>query len=94
MSTTTIRLSKDLKSRIARAAERAGTTSHALMLDAIAQRVIEEEHRNEFYDCAEQRFEEIAASGLTIPWSEMRTYLEKQIAGTRTARPTARKLTR
>jgi len=64
------------------------------MLDAIAERVIEEQHRNEFYDCAEQRFEEIAASGLAIPWSEMRTYLEKRIAGKRTTRPPARKLTR
>jgi hypothetical protein len=31
---------------------------------------------------------------MTIPWSDMRTYLEKRIAGKPAKRPTARKLAR
>jgi predicted transcriptional regulator len=39
MSTTTIRIEEDLKARIAAAAHVAGKTSHAFILDAIAQTV-------------------------------------------------------
>jgi predicted transcriptional regulator len=94
MSTTTIRLPDDLKERITRAAERAGTTSHAFMLDAIAERVDESERRNDFHDTAEQRYTRIVSSGKTIPWKEMRTYLEARSAGKKTARPVSRKLAR
>ena len=94
MPTTTIRLPVDLKDRVARAAERAGMTSHALILDAIAERVDAEERRNEFHDTAEQRYAEILASGETIAWSEMRTYLEDRLAGRKPTRPTPRKLAR
>jgi len=94
MPTTTIRLPEDLKERIAQAAERAGTTSHAFILEAIAERVNDEERRNDFHDTAERRYDEVVTSGKTIPWSEMRTYLEDRLAGKKTTRPVARKLAR
>ena len=94
MPTTTVRLPDDLKDRIARAAERAGITSHAFILDAIAERVDAEERRNEFHEAAEARYAEIVASGKTIPWSEMRAYLEDRVAGKKSTRPAARKLSR
>ncbi len=94
MPTTTIRLPEDLKERIAQAAERAGTTSHAFILEAIAERVEQAERRNEFHYTAERRYAEIVASGKTIPWSKMRTYLEARLAGRKTTRPVARKLAR
>jgi len=94
MSTTTIRLPSDLKERVARAAERAGKTSHALILDAIAERVADEERRNDFHDTAERRYAEIVASGETIPWSEMRTYLQDRLEGNTTTRPAPRRLAR
>jgi len=92
--TTTVRLPAELKERVARAAKRAGTSAHALILDAIAERVDEEEQRNDFRDTAERRYAEIVASGRAIPWSEMRTYLEQRLAGEQAARPAARKLAR
>jgi predicted transcriptional regulator len=94
MPTTTIRLPEDLKDRVALAAERAGMTPHALILDAIAERVDAEERRNEFHDTAQQRYAEIVASGKTIPWSEMRTYLEDRLSGKKPTRPAPRKLAR
>jgi predicted transcriptional regulator len=94
MPTTTIRLPEDLKKRIAHAAERAGTTPHAFILNAISERVDEEERRNNFHETAEQRYSEIIASGKTIPWSEMQTYLTRRLAGKKTTRPKARKLVR
>ncbi len=94
MSTTTIRLPKDLKERIARAAERAGTTPHGFILEAIAEKADLEERKTEFLDTAEQRYAGIAASGKTVPWREMRRYLERRVGGSRAARPKSRPLSR
>ena len=94
MSTTTIRLPQDLKARVAAAAKRAGTTAHGFILEAIAEKTDEEERRIDFHDVADKRYSHIAASGKTIPWSEMRSYLENRIAGKKARRPVAKKLAR
>ena len=94
MSTTTIRLPPDLKARIDAAAKRAGTTAHSFILEAIAEKADEDERRSDFHDVAEKRFSRIAASGKTIPWSELRSYLEKRVAGRKARRPVAKKLAR
>jgi predicted transcriptional regulator len=92
MTTTTIRLPEELKERVARAAQHAGTTSHAFILHAIAESVEEAERRAEFNAAAEQRYARIIASGQTIPWREMRKHLEERIAGSNPPLPRARKL--
>jgi len=94
MSTTTIRLPKDLKARLTRAAARAGTTPHGLILEAIAEKTELEERRSEFLDTAEQRYADIVTSGKTVRWSEMRRYLERRLAGIRASRPKPRRLAR
>jgi predicted transcriptional regulator len=94
MSTTTIRLPEELKERVARAAERAGTTSHAFILDAIAARVDEDARRDDSHAAAERRYPEIVATGRTIPWREMRTCLDNRLSGDKPPRPRARKLAR
>ena len=91
MSTTTIRLPKDLKARIAAAAERAGTTPHGFILEAIAEKADQAERRADFHEVAEGRYSELLASGKTISWEKMRGYLEARVAGKRVARPRARK---
>lgn len=47
--------------------------------------------REDFLDVADRRFACILASGETIPWNEMRGYLEDHLAGRITKRPAARK---
>jgi predicted DNA-binding protein len=94
MSTTTIRLPEELKARVAAAAERAGTTSHNFILEAIAEKADSAERRADLADVAEQRYAGIVASGKTIPWAEMRRYLEDRAAGKKAKRPAARKLAR
>ena len=94
MSTTTIRLSEALKARVALVAQRAGTTAHAFILDASAEKAEREEQRIDFDDTAERRYADIIASGKTVPWSEMRRYLEDRVAGKKGVRPVARKLVR
>ena len=94
MSTTTIRLPGDLKARVAAAAKHAGTTAHAFILEAIADKAELAEHRADFDTVAEARYAAIVATGKTIPWQDMRGYLKAHMAGKVAKRPVARKLAR
>ncbi len=94
MGTTTIRLTDELRSRIARAAKRSGTTSHNFILEAIAEKTDSAERRAEFHALADQRYAQFLESGKSIPWEEVRGYLKARLAGKSTKRPLARKLER
>jgi len=94
MSTTTIRLSDELKSRVAEAAERAGTTAHSFILEAIAEKINQEQLRNDFHDLADARYAKIVSTGKTISWNQMRHYLEERIEGKKSTRPSAKKFAR
>lgn len=94
MSTTTIRLPEELKARVAAAAERTGKTSHGFILEAIAEKADLEERRAEFNDIADERYARILATGKTISWNEMRSYLEDRLAGKPATRPSPKKLAR
>ena len=89
-TTTTIRLPEELKARIASAAERAGKTTHSFILEAIAEKAELEERRADFDAEANARFANIVKSGKTIPWDDMRHYLEERLAGKQVARPVAK----
>lgn len=94
MTTTTIRIPSDLKERLSKVAENLGSTSHALILDAIIERVEAEERRNEFRETAEKRYSRIAESGETISWDHMRLYLKARVSGKQASPPKPRKLSR
>jgi predicted transcriptional regulator len=94
MSTTTIRLSKELKDKVVRFAERAGKTPHSFIVEAIAEKADLEERRAAFVASAEQRYAEIVASGKTVPWPEMRSYLERRLSGNKPVPPKPRRLAR
>ena len=93
-STTTIRLPDDLKVRIAALAKSAGITAHGFILDANAEKTALAEQRADFDATAQARFDEIVATGKTIPWQEMRGHLQARVAGKTAKRPVARKLAR
>ena len=94
MTTTTIRLPEDLKTRVAQGAERAGTTAHGFILAAIVEKAEREEQRGDFNDTAQRRYAAIVASGKTIAWHELRRYLEDRVAGKNGVRPVVKKLAR
>jgi len=87
MATTTIRLKDELRTRVAAAAERAGKTSHAFILEAIAQTVEQTELKDRFHREADARWTTILDRGKTLPWDEMRTYLTARAEG----RPSVRR---
>jgi len=47
----------------------------------VAEKSVQEEQRANFDAVAEKRYAGILAYGKTIPWHEMRRYLEARIAG-------------
>ncbi len=87
MGTPTIRLADELKARVAEMAKETGMTPHGFILEAIAEKAALAQRRADFEAEAERRHAGIAASGKTIPWNEMRSYLERRVAD-----QTARKL--
>ena len=91
MTTTTIRIEDDLKARVAAAAEHAGKTTHAFILDAIAQTVEQAELDAEFHRLADQRWANILATGKTVPWDAAKAWLEARSRGERPRKPVGRK---
>jgi predicted transcriptional regulator len=94
MSTTTIRLSPELKVKLASAARALGTTPHNFILEAIAEKAEQEERRQDFIDEAQQRYAKILATGKTVPWSEMKVFLQKRASGASARKPSAKKMVR
>ncbi len=92
MSTTTIRIEDDLKARVAAAAEHAGMTTHAFMLDAIAQTVEQIEQVQALDAIAERRWSTILNTGKTVSWDATKDYLDARVRGERPRKPTGRKL--
>lgn len=90
-ATTTIRLSDDLKGRIASAAERAGKTTHSFIIEAITEKADMEEQRASFDLAADARFSRIIDSGDTVGWGEVRSYLQQRVNGETPARPAIKK---
>jgi predicted transcriptional regulator len=92
MSTTTIRLDEALKARIAAAAERAGKTSHAFMIEAITEHVEHEEQDAEFHRLGLERLEEMQSTGMAVPWEDVKNWLQATAKGERPEWPQARKI--
>ena len=90
MQTTTIRLDDSMKERIAVAAEHAGKSAHAFILDAIAQTVEQVELDSEFSDIADERWKGVLASGKTISWEDTKAYLAAKSRGENPSRPLPR----
>ncbi|MDE2614076.1 MAG: CopG family transcriptional regulator [Burkholderiales bacterium] len=91
MSTTTIRIPPALKARASRAAEHAGITTHAFVLEALEQRVLQAEARAAFLREGGKRLVEMEAEGVAVPWDEVRAWLLDRAAGKVAPRPAARR---
>ena len=90
MSTTTIRMDDALKARIAAAAERAGKSSHAFILDALSETVERIETDNELHRIADQRWVVLKRTGESVAWADAKEYLQARASGKKARRPSAR----
>lgn len=89
MSTTTLKLPDELKERIASAAEAAGKSSHAFMIEALAAQTALAERRRAFVASAQAAEQEVAEYGLVYDADEVFSYLQDKIAGKQAKRPKA-----
>lgn len=89
--TTTIRIDKELRDRVAAAAEREGKSAHAFMLEAIATTVSESEADAAFHRLAVARQAEMERSGRSIAWADTKNWLKARAQGKSARPPVARK---
>ncbi|MFT3814854.1 MAG: CopG family transcriptional regulator [Acidovorax sp.] len=94
MSTTTIRIDDALKARLAATAARAGKTPHALILDVLTDAVERAELDDELHRIADERWAALVRTGQSVPWEDVKTYLQARAAGQTPRQPAARKLVR
>lgn len=87
-----LRLSEPLRKRVARLARRRATTPHALMLEAIGEKLAAEEAREALLAEARRRLARMKGNRTGIPAAEVFAYLEARALGKPASRPRARKL--
>lgn len=87
MSTTSLKLTEELKQRAASAAQELGISPHAFMVDAIRQAIKSVEQRSQFVAQAQAARAEMQQSGQGYEASDVRDYLRQRIADKQTARP-------
>lgn len=90
MSTTSLKLPPDVKARAAAAAKRRGITSHAFMVEAIAQATHFAGQRAAFVAQANAARRGMLKSGAGFSADEVHAYLRKRAAGEPARRPKAR----
>jgi predicted transcriptional regulator len=91
-TTTTIKLPDALRERITRAAEEAGMSPHAFMIEAIEARTELAERRRDWIGSALKAEEEVARYGLVHDGDEVLAWLGERLAGRKVAPPPKRKL--
>lgn len=86
-STTTLKLSDELKARIASAAQQTGKTAHAFMVDALELQTELAERRSAFVADALLAREEVARYGLVVDADEVFDYLKARAEGKTARKP-------
>ncbi len=87
MAATSIKLSDDLRRRIAALVEGTDKSAHAFMVEAIARETERAERRRQFHADARLAEEEAAKSGKTFVAGEVFDYLASRAAGCKARRP-------
>ena len=92
MGTTSIRLTDQLKARVAAAAKREGTSANNFIVTAITEKADADERRADFYAEADRRWAEFLRTGESVPWKDARRYFKALIAGKKVKPPVTRRL--
>jgi predicted transcriptional regulator len=91
MTTTTLKLSEELRKRVAAAVEGTGQSAHAFMVEAIERQTRLAEQRRSFVADALAAREETRRSGLAYPAVEVHRYMQARARGEKAVRPRPRK---
>lgn len=93
MSTTTIRLPDELRARVETVAAAQGSTTHAFLVQAIAEVTERIERRQAFLAEGAQRLREMERSGEYLTADDLRGHAEALARGEKPARPVPRRMT-
>jgi predicted transcriptional regulator len=91
-TTTTLKLPRKLRVRVARVAAQTGRSAHAFMLEAIEQQTRLAERRREFVEAALAAEQEVLRDGLVHDGDEVLAYLHARLTGGRARRPAKKRL--
>ncbi len=86
-ATTTLKLSEELKARIASAAQASGRTPHAFMVEALETQSRLAEMRQSFIDDAVASAAEVDAGGALYAIEDVQAYILARTAGKTAKRP-------
>lgn len=90
MTTTSLKLSDELKQRAVAAAEKKGVSPHAFMVQAIERAAAAAEGRANFVREAQAARERMLSTGKGFAAGEVHSYLKARIAGNNPAKPKAK----
>lgn len=90
MSTTSLKLSEELKQRVVTAAGKLGISTHAFMVDAIRQAADEAEQRAQFVAEALAARADMQKSGLGYEAADVRSYLRERLTNPKSEKPVAK----
>ncbi len=84
---TTLKLSRELKSRITRLAKASGRSPHAFMIEALERQTAREERLHEFVEEAVAADRAIEEGGEVYAAEDVHAWLDRLAQGKRAARP-------
>jgi predicted transcriptional regulator len=87
MSTTSLKLSEELKQRAIAAAQELGVSPHAFMVDAIRQAADSVEQRSQFVAQAQAARAAMLQTGQGYDAGDVRDYLRQRLADKQTVKP-------
>lgn len=91
MATTSLKLSEALKARVAKQAELAGKSTHAFMVELIANETERAEKRQAFIKSALEAKRDFDETGLAYDGDEVMQYFRAQIQGIDLPKPELKK---
>lgn len=83
-----------MKARIASAAARAGKSSHAFIVDTLAETVERSEMDAALHRIADERWMMLQRTGESVGWDDAKAHAQARAAGNEAPRPTTRKVVR
>ncbi|MET3105962.1 putative transcriptional regulator [Oxalobacteraceae bacterium GrIS 2.11] len=90
MSTTSLKLSDDLKQRAISAATSQGVSTHAFMVNAIEQAATSAESRANFIADANAAREQMLSTGKGYNSEDVHAYIQARVAGRKATKPRAK----
>ena len=86
-STTSLKLSEELKEKIGELASRVEQTPHAYMVQAIEQKVARDQKRQDFLDAAQKSRDHFKRTGISYRAEDVHEYVLKLARGQKARKP-------